>query len=120
MLVRDGVVEIMFIEPEVPGDPFEVSDADTMLEYLKPDAEKPFDISVFSRPGCPYCAKAKSLLEEAGLGFEELVLNRNYTDRTLRAVPGADTVPQIFVNGKHIGGSEALESWLEQPGTQAA
>jgi len=34
MLVRDGVIEKMFIEPEVPGDPFEVSDADTMLKYL--------------------------------------------------------------------------------------
>jgi len=35
MLVRDGVIEKMFIEPEVPGDPFEVSDADTMLAHLK-------------------------------------------------------------------------------------
>ena len=36
MLVRDGVVEKMFIEPEEPGDPFSVSDADTMLKYLDP------------------------------------------------------------------------------------
>jgi len=35
MLVRDGVIEKMFIEPEVPGDPYEVSDADTMLRYLE-------------------------------------------------------------------------------------
>ena len=35
MLVKDGVVDKMFIEPDVPGDPFEVSDADTMLAYLK-------------------------------------------------------------------------------------
>ena len=35
MLVKDGTIEKMFIEPDVPGDPFEVSDADTMLAYLK-------------------------------------------------------------------------------------
>ena len=36
MLVKDGVVAKMFIEPEEPGDPFKVSDADTMLKYLAP------------------------------------------------------------------------------------
>jgi glutathione-dependent peroxiredoxin len=35
MLVRDGVIEKMFIEPQVEGDPYQVSDADTMLEYLE-------------------------------------------------------------------------------------
>ena len=35
MFVRDGVIEKMFIEPDAPGDPFEVSDADTMLRYLE-------------------------------------------------------------------------------------
>ncbi|MEZ5584713.1 MAG: hypothetical protein R3F37_19855 [Candidatus Competibacteraceae bacterium] len=34
MLVRDGVVEKMFVEPNVPGDPYQVSDADTMLSYI--------------------------------------------------------------------------------------
>ncbi len=38
MLVNDGVIEKMFIEPDVPGDPFEVSDADTMLKHLRPRA----------------------------------------------------------------------------------
>ena len=38
MLVRDGVVEKMFVEPQKPGDPFEVSDADTMLAYINPKA----------------------------------------------------------------------------------
>lgn len=120
MLVQDGVVEKMFVEPDEPGDPFKVSDADTMLEYLAPHAGKPRDISVLTRPGCPHCARAKSLLRDAGLEFEELVLNRDYTDRTLRAIAAADTVPQIFVNGEHIGGSEALEAWLDRSHSQAA
>jgi glutaredoxin-like protein len=112
MLVRDGVIEKMFIEPDEPGDPFHVSDADTMLEYLDPDAAKPFDVAVYSRPGCPHCARAKGLLRDAGIEFEELVLNRDYTDRTLRAISEVNTFPQIFVNAERIGGADELEAWL--------
>ncbi|MDX1518788.1 MAG: glutathione peroxidase [Gammaproteobacteria bacterium] len=114
MLVRDGVVEKMFVEPEKPGDPFEVSDADTMLDYIASDANKPLDVTVFSRKGCPFCVKAKTMLQEAGIEYEELVLNEDYTDRTLRAVTSATTFPQIYINGDHIGGSEDLENWLAQ------
>jgi len=112
MLVRDGVVEKMFIEPEEPGDPFQVSDADTMLEYLEPGAELPLDVTVFSREGCPFCVRAKGMLRDAGIEFEELVLNRDYTDQTLRAVSNNTTFPQVFVNGELIGGSDDLADWL--------
>jgi glutaredoxin-like protein len=120
MLVRDGVVEKMFIEDEVPGDPFSVSDADTMLAYLDPEAERPVDATVFSRPGCPFCARAKGLLRDAGIEFEELVLNRDYTDRTLRAVADATSYPQVFINGEHVGGSDDLEQWLSKGQSKAA
>jgi glutaredoxin-like protein len=120
MLVRDGVIEKMFIEPEQPGDPFQVSDADTMMSYLDPDAVRPFDVAVFSRPGCPFCARAKGMLRDAGHEFEELVLNRDYTDRTLRAVADATSYPQVFINGQHIGGADALEAWLAEQNRQAA
>ena len=113
MLVRDGVIEKMFIEPNQPGDPFEVSDADTMLKYLAPQAGKPLDVSLFTRKGCGYCARAKDLLHDAGIDFEELVLNRDYTEQSLRAIAGARSFPQVFVNGAHIGGAEALETWLQ-------
>ena len=112
MLVRDGVVEKMFIEPDLPGDPFEVSDADTMLGYIAPGAARPLDVTVFSRDGCPYCVAAKQALRDAGIAFEELVLNRDYTEQTLRAVANAATVPQVFVNGERIGGSESTISWV--------
>jgi len=114
MLVRDGVIDKMFIEPEEPGDPFGVSDADTMLAYVAPNAAKPHDVTVFTRPGCPYCARAKGMLDEAGIVFEELVLNRDYSERSLRAVAGASTVPQVFVNGELIGDSDAVANWLDQ------
>ena len=112
MLVKDGVIEKMFIEPNVPGDPYEVSDADTMLGHVAPNAKKPADVLVFTREGCPFCAKAKGMLEDAGMGYEELVLNQDYTGRALRAVSGRDSVPQVFVNGEHVGGSDDLETWL--------
>ncbi len=114
MLVRDGIVDKLFVEPEKPGDPYEVSDADTMLEYIAPHARKPLDVTVLSRRGCPFCAQAKALLREAGIEYEELVLNRDYTDRTLRAVAAATTFPQIFINGDLVGGAEDLATWLRE------
>ena len=112
MLVKDGIVEKMFIEPQQPGDPYGVSDADTMLEYLAPGALKPLDVTVFSRTGCPHCVRAKGLLRDAGIEFETLELNQEYTDRTLRAVAAATTLPQVFINGERIGGADAVQEWL--------
>jgi len=114
MLVKNGVIEKMFIEPNKPGDPFEVSDADTMLDYIAPNAEKPKDVTIFTRPGCEYCVRAKGLLNDAGMAFEELVLNRDYTEATIRAVSGRSTVPQVFINGDYVGGSEDLEKYLSK------
>ena len=57
MLVKDGLIEKMFIEPEEPGDPFKVSDADTMLNYISPKASPPPRVTFFSKPGCPHCAR---------------------------------------------------------------
>lgn len=116
MLVKDGVIEKMFIEPEVPGDPFEVSDADTMLNYINPSAKKPQLVSLFAKVGCPFCARAKAMLKENGIDYEEIVLGKDITTRSLRAVTGATTVPQVFIDGKLIGGSEALAEYLEKAG----
>lgn len=113
MLVRDGIVEKMFVEPRQPGDPYGESDADTMLEYLAPEAAKPLDVTVLSRAGCPHCARAKGLLRDAGIAFEALELNKAYTDRSLRAIAGATSLPQVFVNGERIGGADELATWLD-------
>ncbi len=112
MLVKDGVVEKMFIEPNEPGDPFKVSDADTMLNFLAPNHKLQESITVFSKPGCPFCAKAKQLLIDNKLQFEEVILGQDATTVSLRAVTGRSTVPQVFIGGKHIGGSEELEVYL--------
>ena len=112
MLVRDGVIEKMFIEANEPGDPYALSDADTMLSWLAPEAAAPLDVTIFSRDGCPHCLRAKGLLRDAGIDFEALELNKQYSDRSLRAVAGRSSVPQVFVNGEHIGGADELDSWL--------
>jgi glutaredoxin-like protein len=114
MLVKDGVVEKMFIEPNKPGDPFEVSDADTMLEYIAPNAEKPKSVTIFTREGCEFCIRAKGMLNDAGMDYEELVLNRDFTEATIRAISGESTVPQVFIDGNRIGGSEALEKYFAE------
>ncbi|MBD2663143.1 peroxiredoxin 2 family protein/glutaredoxin [Richelia sinica FACHB-800] len=112
MLVKDGVIEQMFIEPYEPGDPFQVSDAETMLKYINPYAVKPKLVSLFTKVGCPYCARAKALLLEQGIDYEEITIDEVVTTRALRAITGTTTVPQIFIDGQLIGGSEALIAYL--------
>lgn len=112
MLVKDGVIEKMFIEPEEPGDPFEVSDADTMLHYINPNAKSPSSVTVIAKPGCPFCARAKQLLIDKGIRFEEVVLGQDATSVSLKAISGQSTVPQVFIDGKHVGGSEQLERFI--------
>ena len=114
MLVKDGVVEKMFIEPNKPGDPFEVSDADTMLNYINPQAKKPDQVAIFTRDGCAFCAKAKTLLTELGYTYAEIPLPHTTRSRIVGAVSGEKTVPQIFINGQHIGGLDALEQFVKK------
>jgi len=113
MLVKNGVIKQLFVEPNDPGDPYGVSDADTMFNFIAPNAATPLDATVFTRKGCPFCVQAKSALESAGIDYEELVLNSDFTDRSLRAVTGNSTFPQVFISGEHIGGAEQLTQWLQ-------
>ena len=120
MLVRDGVIEKMFIEPDVPGDPFEVSDADTMLDYINPNAVRPAAVSIMSKPGCPFCARAKQLLNERGMAFDDISLGHDASLRSVRAITGRETVPQVFIDGEYIGGSEELEAYFAEREQNAA
>jgi len=111
MLVKNGVIEKMFIEPMKDGDPFEVSDAVTMLRYMDPNAALPTDAVVITRDGCPFCYKAKAMLEDNGIEYVELSLEAIGLT-ALRAMTGRETVPQVFLDGKHIGGSDDLEAFM--------
>jgi glutaredoxin-like protein len=114
MLVNDGTIEKMFIEPEKPGDPFEVSDADSMLKHINPNAKKPDQVAILTREGCGFCAKAKELLKKLGHPFSEVKLDHSDRSRVVGAITGRGTVPQVFVNGKHIGGLEELQQWAKK------
>jgi glutaredoxin-like protein len=118
MLVKDGVIEKMFIEADVPGDPFEVSDADTMLAHINPDAIKPAAVSIITRPGCPFCAKAKQILSERGMDYDEISLGTHAATRSVRAITGMETVPQVFINGERIGAAEQLENYFSKDATK--
>lgn len=112
MLVNDGIIEKVFIEEEVPGDPFSVSDADTMLKYL--GAEIPKSVAIYTRPGCSFCAEAKEILKKHNVVYEEHILNKDYSIKTLKAISGKTTVPQVFIEGERIGGCEELKALLGQ------
>jgi glutaredoxin-like protein len=113
MLVKDGVIEKMFIEPQKEGDPFEVSDADTMLKYIDPKATPPEPVVIFAKPGCPHCARAKSLLEANGYDYDEITLGGDVTSKTLRGVSGAGTWPQVFIGGKLIGSADDVQRYFD-------
>jgi glutaredoxin 3 len=66
-------------------------------------------VQVYTTRSCPYCVRAKRLLEERGIPFEEIDVG---DDAELRAElirrTGRRTVPQIFIDGKAIGGFQEL------------
>lgn len=112
MLVKKGVIDKMFIEPDEPGDPFKVSDAETMLNYINPEAIKPKQAFLFVKEGCPFCARAKDMLEERGIPYEMVYVGKQISTQALKAASGAGTVPQVFMDGKLIGGSDDLAAYL--------
>ena len=120
MLVKDGVVVKQFIEPEKDGDPFEVSDADTMLNFINANAKKPDQVAVLTREGCPHCARAKALLTEQGLKYAEITLPAKTRSKVLGAIANSGTVPQVFINGEHVGGADELEAWVKNHHSKAA
>ena len=114
MLVKDGVVQKMFVEPQKPGDPFEVSDADTMLACIAPKAKKPDQVAILTREGCGFCVRAKKLLKDLGYDYAEVSLGNANRSRIVGAITGKGTVPQVFMNGQHIGGFDELQTWAKK------
>ena len=68
---------------------------------------------VWSKDACPFCVQAKALLELRGIEYEERNVSTDWTrEQLLEAVPDARTLPQIFLDGQHIGGFTDLRSHL--------
>jgi glutaredoxin len=69
---------------------------------------------VWSKYHCPFCDQAKALLKAKGIEFEEKKIGDGYTkEELLEAVPGARTVPQVFLDDQLIGGFTELKKYFE-------
>ena len=112
MLVKDGIIDKMFIEAAGDGDPFEVSDADTMLHYINPQPTRPEPVVMFSKPGCPHCARAKAVLRDNKVQFTDISQDKTINTGVLRAVSGKMTWPQVFMGGKLIGDADAVTAYF--------
>lgn len=67
-------------------------------------------VEVFSGPNCSYCQRAKEFLERKGVAYTDYDISQpEHRDELARRVPRARAIPQIFISGEHIGGSEDLE-----------
>jgi peroxiredoxin/glutaredoxin len=114
MLVENGTIAKMFIEPDVPGDPFQVSDAETLFRFLCPNQVTLGPAFMLARHGCPHCARAKRLLDERGITVEAIYLGDELTMQGVKAASGASTVPQVFLGGALVGGADQLAAYLSQ------
>ena len=73
-------------------------------------------IEIYTTPWCGYCALAKGLLENKGAAYDEMDVMEDVAKRAeMRERSKRSTVPQIFINGEHIGGSDDLAA-LERAG----
>jgi glutaredoxin 3 len=74
-------------------------------------------VEIYTKFLCPYCARAKRLLGEKGAEVEEYDISNGGDKRAemIQRANGRTTVPQIFIDGKHIGGCDDLYA-LEQGG----
>ena len=70
---------------------------------------------VWSKDLCPYCDRAKALLKQKNIEFEERKIGSGWTkEQLLESVPTARTVPQIFLDGKLIGGHDDLVKYFNE------
>jgi glutaredoxin 3 len=74
-------------------------------------------VEIYTKFACPYCVRAKHLLDNKGVAYDEYDVSAGgaLRDEMVARAPGARTVPQIFINGKSIGGSDDLQA-LERQG----
>ena len=72
-------------------------------------------LTVYSKNNCPFCVKAKYLLDQKGIAFEERMIGVEWTrEQLLESIPQARTVPQIILNGEYIGGYDQLRAYFNQ------
>jgi len=70
------------------------------------------DVVIYTKPGCPYCFSAMSLLKKKGVGYVEIVASNDPEKKAemVERSGGRMTFPQIFIDGRHVGGSDDLHA----------
>ena len=79
------------------------------------------DVEIYTQPWCPYCARAKRLLDGKGVAYREIAAPQGSPQRaeSTKRAGGQTSVPQVFIDGRHIGGSDELAA-LDRAGKLAA
>lgn len=74
-------------------------------------------VEIYTTPTCPYCQSAKALLTRKGTPYAEIDVSRDpaLRDAMTQRAGGRRSVPQIFIDGRHVGGSDDLHA-LEHEG----
>lgn len=69
-------------------------------------------IDIYIKPTCPYCLRAQALLKKKGVAFHVIDINREPERRPemIERAGGRSTVPQIFIDGRHVGGCDDLHA----------
>ncbi|MGW9231463.1 glutaredoxin 3 [Pseudorhizobium sp. NPDC055634] len=70
------------------------------------------DVTIYTRQGCGYCSRAKSLLQSKGISFTEhdATFSPDLRQEMIQKANGSSTFPQIFIDGKHVGGCDDLHA----------
>ena len=68
------------------------------------------EVELYTTPFCPYCTRARALLDHKGIAFTDIDITEEPARRAemIRRAGGRTSVPQIFIDGEHIGGSDEL------------
>jgi glutaredoxin 3 len=68
------------------------------------------EVQLYTTPFCPYCVRARALLDRKGVAFIDIDITEEPGQHSemVRRAGGRTSVPQIFINGEHIGGSDEL------------
>ena len=76
------------------------------------------DVTIYTKEYCPYCVRAKALLNQKGVSFTELRLDLQpeLRDEMIERASGRTTVPQIFIGDTHVGGCDDLHALDAQGG----
>ncbi|MFZ1482619.1 MAG: glutaredoxin 3 [Paracoccaceae bacterium] len=69
-------------------------------------------VEIYTTPYCPYCIAAKRLLDRKGVAYAETDVSRDQglRETMVKRAGGLRTVPQIFIGGQHVGGSDELHA----------